>query len=235
MVWAGSMSDAVSRAAHLLSRGGGSGDATLALLSLLRSLPASASPAALRRLCAGVPPSLLRPPRWNCATDAGASASVERAELRYGLVARLASTAAASEPAAAAPLARCAALAAAAGFALGNFAHTFFAVVGLSALIASSATAFACVKYAGALYLVYLGVRMLRSDGQCIGLRLACRPAQALGAGPGQQQHAGQHQAALARRKAHALRRKARIKQVELLGHAVNPHAARRRWRTAAG
>ncbi|HEY5513144.1 MAG TPA: LysE family translocator [Geomonas sp.] len=59
---------------------------------------------------------------------------------------------------------RRAALAAAAGFALGNFAHTFFAVVGLSALITSSAAAFACVKYAGALYLIYLGIRMLRSS-----------------------------------------------------------------------
>jgi len=58
---------------------------------------------------------------------------------------------------------RKAALAAAAGFALGNFAHTFFAIVGLSALITSSATAFALVKYAGALYLIYLGVKMLRS------------------------------------------------------------------------
>jgi threonine/homoserine/homoserine lactone efflux protein len=60
---------------------------------------------------------------------------------------------------------RRAALAAAAGFALGNFAHTFFAIVGLSALITSSATAFACVKYAGASYLIYIGVKMLRSRG----------------------------------------------------------------------
>jgi threonine/homoserine/homoserine lactone efflux protein len=58
---------------------------------------------------------------------------------------------------------RKAALAAAAGFALGNFAHTFFAIVGLSALLASSATAFRLVKYAGALYLIYLGIKMLRS------------------------------------------------------------------------
>lgn len=61
-----------------------------------------------------------------------------------------------------------AALAAAAGFALGNFAHTFFAVVGLSALITSSATAFACVKYAGAIYLCYIGFKMLRSSGSLV-------------------------------------------------------------------
>ena len=58
---------------------------------------------------------------------------------------------------------RKAALAAAAGFSLGNFVHIFFAVVGLSALLASSARAFQLVKYAGALYLVYLGIRMIRS------------------------------------------------------------------------
>lgn len=63
---------------------------------------------------------------------------------------------------------RKAALAAAAGFALGNFAHTFFAIAGLSALITSSATAFACVRYAGAAYLMYIGYRMLRSRGSFV-------------------------------------------------------------------
>lgn len=58
---------------------------------------------------------------------------------------------------------RKAALAAAAGFGLGNLAHTFFAVVGLSAVLASSATAFTLVKIAGAIYLVYIGIKMLRS------------------------------------------------------------------------
>ncbi len=58
---------------------------------------------------------------------------------------------------------RKAALAAAAGFSLGNFVHIFFAVVGLSALLASSARVFQLVKYAGALYLIYLGIRMFFS------------------------------------------------------------------------
>lgn len=58
---------------------------------------------------------------------------------------------------------RAAALAAAAGFGLGNVFHTFCAVVGLSALLMSSAVAFQSVKFAGAIYLIYLGVRMLRS------------------------------------------------------------------------
>jgi len=58
---------------------------------------------------------------------------------------------------------RKAALAAAAGFSLGNFVHTFFAVIGLSALLAASATAFHIVKWAGAAYLICLGVRMIRN------------------------------------------------------------------------
>lgn len=59
---------------------------------------------------------------------------------------------------------RGAALAAAAGFAVGNFVHTFLAVAGLSALLMSSAAAFQLVKYAGALYLIYLGIRMIGSS-----------------------------------------------------------------------
>ncbi|MEW6185011.1 MAG: LysE family translocator [Thermodesulfobacteriota bacterium] len=58
---------------------------------------------------------------------------------------------------------RRAALAAAAGFALGNFVHTFFVVVGLSALLMASPLAFQIVKWAGAAYLIYLGIKMIRS------------------------------------------------------------------------
>jgi threonine/homoserine/homoserine lactone efflux protein len=48
-----------------------------------------------------------------------------------------------------------------AGVHLGTLVHTFAAAVGLSALIVSSALAFSVVKYAGAAYLVYLGIRRL--------------------------------------------------------------------------
>ena len=48
-----------------------------------------------------------------------------------------------------------------AGVHLGTFVHVAAATVGLSALIVSSAVAFSVVKYAGAAYLVYLGIRRL--------------------------------------------------------------------------
>jgi len=51
------------------------------------------------------------------------------------------------------------------GVALGGLVHVAGAVIGFSALLASSASAFSAVRWAGALYLVWLGVRTLRSGG----------------------------------------------------------------------
>ncbi len=48
------------------------------------------------------------------------------------------------------------------GVETGTLIHVAAAAIGLSALLASSATAFAVVKYAGAAYLVYLGIRAFR-------------------------------------------------------------------------
>jgi threonine/homoserine/homoserine lactone efflux protein len=48
------------------------------------------------------------------------------------------------------------------GLEIGTVVHTAAASVGLSAILLTSATAFALVKYAGAAYLVALGVIMLR-------------------------------------------------------------------------
>jgi threonine/homoserine/homoserine lactone efflux protein len=44
---------------------------------------------------------------------------------------------------------------------LGNFMHVIAATLGLSALVLSSALAFTIVKYVGAAYLIYLGLRKL--------------------------------------------------------------------------
>src|SRR5829696_4248927 len=47
------------------------------------------------------------------------------------------------------------------GVQAGGLVHVVAAAFGVSALIASSATAFTVVKYAGAAYLVFLGLRKL--------------------------------------------------------------------------
>jgi threonine/homoserine/homoserine lactone efflux protein len=51
----------------------------------------------------------------------------------------------------------------------GGLVHVFAAAVGLSAVLATSAMAYAAIKYAGAAYLVFLGTRMIvqarRDDG----------------------------------------------------------------------
>ena len=58
---------------------------------------------------------------------------------------------------------RHAGFAAALGFATGVIFHTALAAFGIAALIRSSEFAFSLVRYAGAAYLVYLGIRTLMS------------------------------------------------------------------------
>lgn len=57
---------------------------------------------------------------------------------------------------------RSAGLASVAGVALGNLGNAIGASIGLAALFAVSSFAFMLVKYAGAAYLVYLGIQALR-------------------------------------------------------------------------
>jgi len=59
---------------------------------------------------------------------------------------------------------RAAGLVSAMGITVGTLVHIVAATLGLSALLVSSVFAFQFVKYAGAAYLIFLGIRMLRSD-----------------------------------------------------------------------
>jgi threonine/homoserine/homoserine lactone efflux protein len=46
---------------------------------------------------------------------------------------------------------------------IGGLFHVFAAAIGVSAILAASAVAFHTVKYAGAAYLIWLGIRMIRT------------------------------------------------------------------------
>jgi threonine/homoserine/homoserine lactone efflux protein len=62
-------------------------------------------------------------------------------------------------------------LASVAGVALGNFGNAIAASFGLAALFAVSSLAFTIVKYAGAAYLIFLGIQALRAPGTQESLR----------------------------------------------------------------
>ena len=73
-------------------------------------------------------------------------------------------------------------LASCVGAAVGGVLHVSAAATGLSLLVAKSAAAFAIVKYVGAIYLVYLGLRLLlHKDCDTRSVRLAAQgPRRAL-------------------------------------------------------
>ena len=61
---------------------------------------------------------------------------------------------------------RTAGIVSALGIQAGGLVHVTAATIGVSALLASSAVAFSIVKYAGAAYLIYLGIRRLLEGEQ---------------------------------------------------------------------
>lgn len=52
------------------------------------------------------------------------------------------------------------------GICSGILVHTLFAAMGLSLIISQSAIAFSIIKYAGAIYLIYLGISQLRHNNK---------------------------------------------------------------------
>jgi threonine/homoserine/homoserine lactone efflux protein len=76
---------------------------------------------------------------------------------------------------------RRAGLSSVAGVALGNLGNAMGAAIGLAALLSISSLAFTVVKYVGAAYLVYLGVRAVRLAAPEVGvLRLAPAPMRSI-------------------------------------------------------
>lgn len=74
-----------------------------------------------------------------------------------------------------------ASLATAAGIAVGDLVHTVLAVVGLSALVLTSAVMFTLIKYLGAAYLIWLGLRAIfeRPVGDTVRRTLPVTPRKA--------------------------------------------------------
>jgi threonine/homoserine/homoserine lactone efflux protein len=57
------------------------------------------------------------------------------------------------------------------GVGVGCLTHTLWAMLGISAIVAASATLFGVIKWAGVLYLAWLGVQALRSAGTTLVAR----------------------------------------------------------------
>jgi threonine/homoserine/homoserine lactone efflux protein len=75
---------------------------------------------------------------------------------------------------------RAAGLVAALGFAAGITFHTTLAALGVAALLRSSPVAFEVIKLAGAAYLVWIGIKALRSQGLATAHERAPQPLKAV-------------------------------------------------------
>lgn len=71
------------------------------------------------------------------------------------------------------------ALATAAGVALGDLIAMTTSLLGLGAIVLASATAFSVLKWIGAVYLIWLGVKMMRSAGHANAPELLSAPKRA--------------------------------------------------------
>ena len=71
------------------------------------------------------------------------------------------------------------ALATAAGVALGDLIAMTTSLLGLGAIVLASATAFSVLKWIGAVYLIWLGVKMMRSAGHVNAPELLSAPKRA--------------------------------------------------------
>ena len=112
-------------------------------------------------------------------------------------------------------------LAAAAGIGAGCVLHTLAAAFGLAALLAASSEAFTVVKWAGAAYLLWLAIGMLRQ-----GLR-APTPTQAGAAAPSAPSHAALFRQGLL---TNALNPKVALFYLALLPQFIDTDASHKTW-----
>ena len=59
------------------------------------------------------------------------------------------------------------------GLCAGDLVHLFSASVGLSAVIITSVLAYKIVRYMGAAYMIYLGIRIIQSNGYKVGVNVS--------------------------------------------------------------
>jgi threonine/homoserine/homoserine lactone efflux protein len=107
------------------------------------------------------------------------------------------------------------------GILLGNAVHMTYCALGIGWVISKSIVAFSVLKYAGALYLIYLGIQSLRASGHSIDAEPTDpeRSAEAAALDPGQRESAP----LAATRAARPARRSERWLAQGFLNNILNP------------